>query len=116
MAYPKDFVASSIEFQLNSEDAGFSTTPEVIDYYTRRIIAFTNNHIMRMPFDNTIEDWMGFDPSNPTKSDATVSSGYTLVHAEKIAEREEEPQMELSDWFDTYDNTGVNGTFIETNV
>ena len=116
LAYPKDFVASSMEIQTNSDDAGFSTTPEVIDYYTRRIISFVNNHIARMPFDNTIEDWLGFDPANPTRSDATVSSGYTLVHAEKIAEQEEEPQMSLSDWFDTYDNSGVNGNFIPTNV
>ena len=64
-----------------------------------------------MPFDNTIEDWLGFDPTNPTKSDATVSSGFTLAHAEKKSEVEEAPTHSLSEWFDTYDNSGVTSQF-----
>lgn len=111
LAYPKDFVGSSMDIQVSSEDAGWSTTPEVIDYYTRRIITFINTRIQMMPFDNTIEDWLGFDPTNPTKSDATVSSGFTLAHAEKKAEAEEAPVHKLEEWFDTYDNSGVTSQF-----
>jgi hypothetical protein len=113
LAYPKDFISSTVDLQVNSDDAGYASTSEVIDYYTRRLIAFINNHIDRMPFDNTIEDWLNFDSANPTKSDATVSSGFTLVHAEKIAEVEEKPEGTLSDWFETYDNSGQNGTFAQ---
>lgn len=111
LAYPKDFISSTVELQVNSDDAGYASTSEVIDYYTRRLIAFINNHIDRMPFDNTIEDWLNFDSANPTKSDATVSSGFTLVHAEKIAEVDQPIEGGLSDWFETYDNSGQNGIF-----
>lgn len=113
LAYPKDFISSTVDLQVNSDDAGYASTSEVIDYYTRRLIAFINNHIDRMPFDNTIEDWLNFDSTNPTKSDATVSSGFTLVHAEKIAEVEQPTEGGLSDWFETYDNSSVNGTFAQ---
>lgn len=113
LAYPKDFISSTVELQVNSDDAGYASTSEVIDYYTRRLISFINNHTDRMPFDNTIEDWLNFDSSNPTKSDATVSSGFTLVHAEKIAEVEQPVEGGLSDWFETYDNSGQNGRFTQ---
>lgn len=113
LAYPRDFIASPVDIQIKSDDAGYASTSEVIDYYTRRLISFINNHIDRMPFDNTIEDWLNFDSTNPTKSDATVSSGFTLVHAEKIAEIEQMVEGGLSDWFETYDNSTVNGRFTE---
>lgn len=113
LAYPRDFISSTVELQVNSDDAGYASTSEVIDYYTRRLIAFINNHIDRMPFDNTIEDWLNFDSTNPTKSDATVSSGFALVHAEKIAEIEQPIEGGLSDWFETYDNSGQNGRFAQ---
>lgn len=111
LAYPKDFVSSTVDLQITSDDAGYASTSEVIDYYTRRLIAFINTHIGRMPFDNTIEDWLNFDSTNPTKSDATVSSGFTLVHAEKITELEQQSEGELSEWFETYDNSSLNGIF-----
>lgn len=113
LAYPRDFISSTVELQVNSDDAGYASTSEVIDYYTRRLISFINNHIDRMPFDNTIEDWLNFDSTNPTKSDATVSSGFALVHAEKIAEIEQPVEGGLSDWFETYDNSGQNGRFAQ---
>ncbi len=116
LAYPKDFVASSSDIQTNSDDAGYASTTEVIDYYVRRLIAFINRHIGRMPFDDTIEDWMNFDSTNPTPSHATVSSGFCLIHAEKIAEKEEVPEGSIEDWFDEFDNSGYNGTFREKSV
>lgn len=114
MAYPQAFISSGTDIQTNSPEAGYASTPEVIDSYVRRIIPFINNHLDRMPFDNTIEDWMNFDSSNPSPSHLTVSSGFALLHAEKIAERDEKPSQSISDWFDGFDNRGVNGTFEET--
>ena len=66
-----------------------------------------------MPFDNAIEDWLNFDSTNPTESDATVSSGFTLVHAEKIAEIEQPTEGGIGDWFERYDNSGQNGIFAQ---
>lgn len=116
MYYPKNAIDDGLDIQKNSDDAGLASTTEVIDHYVRSLIAFINKHIDRMPFDDTIEDWMSFDSSNPTPSHATVSSGFTLVHAEKKAEIEEKSEGTLEDWFDSYDNSGVNGTFAERSL
>jgi len=109
--YPQDASEIGLDVQGRSDDAGLASTPEVINYYTTRIIQFINRHINRMPFDNTIEDWLDFDPTNPTKSDLTVSSGFTLIHAEKVGKYEEPPSEKISDWFESYDNSGKNGIF-----
>jgi hypothetical protein len=117
LAYPKQFIESGLVIQTQSDDAGYASSPEVIDYYTRRLITYINQHIMRCPFDNTIEDWLNFDSTNPTKFDATVSSGFTLVHAEKIAENpNDQPEETLDDWFERADNSGTVGTFVETQI
>ena len=112
--YPQDSSELGLDVQGKSDDAGLASTPEVINYYTTRIIQFINRHINRMPFDNTIEDWLDFDPTNPTKSDLTVSSGFTLVHAEKVGKYEEPPSEKISDWFESYDNDGISGKFAQT--
>ncbi len=115
LAYPSEFVQGvGIDVQVESEDAGLASTPEVIDYYTRRTIPYINLDIDRCPFDNTIEDWMNFDPSNPTKSHLTVSAGFGLVHAEKIIQSTAPPESAIQDWFDSYDNSGENGIFART--
>lgn len=113
LAYPKEFYSSGSDIQVKSDDAGYASTGEVIDYYVRRLITFINENVDRMPFDDTIEDWMNFDPSNPTPSHLTVSSGFVLVHAEKTTLVEEKAESTISDWFDTFDNRGVNGIFEE---
>lgn len=115
LAYPREFIGGfPIETQSKSDDAGMASTPEVIDYYTKRLIPFINKDIMRMPFDLTIEDWSLFDSLSPTKSHLTVSSGFALVHAEKIAEQERPMESKLSDWFDEADNSGVTGVLIDS--
>lgn len=113
LAYPRDFIMSGIDFQTNTDDAGYASSPEVINHYTVRIIKYINEHIKRMPFDCTIEDWLNFDSTNPTKSDATVSSGFTLVHAEKVAEKNDEPEDSLESWFDAASNEGTTGRWLE---
>jgi hypothetical protein len=107
--YPNKVTFEGPRLQNKSDDAGLAATPEVIDYYTKRIIPQINKHIAYMPFDNTIEDWMNFDSTNPTKSHLTVSSGFCLVHAEVLAENEEEPDESIEDYFDVYDNAGITG-------
>lgn len=111
LTYPRDMIMSTMgDIQINSDDAGYASTPEVIDAYTRRLIKFINEHIDRMVFDNTIEDWMGFDSTNPTKSHMTVSSGFDLIHAERVGEKPEtESEDRANNWFDTADNSGVTG-------
>lgn len=122
MWYPKDDIIEEAEdgetlsVQQNSNEAGYAQTKEVTNYYTIRIMQFINEHINRMPFDETIKSWMNFDPKKPTKYDASVSSGMTLVHAEKKAEieRPSEGEAGWGDWFDQFDNSGEVGTFVDT--
>lgn len=99
----------------NQDDPGFSTTAEVIDQYTRRIITFINEHIQRMPFDRTIESWLNFDPSDTRVSDATVSSGFTLVALENKPREQETVEEDINDWFDVYDNSGTIGRTVDIN-
>lgn len=118
--YPKDDIANeiledgeSLSVQQNSDEGGLAQTTEVTNYYTMRLQQYINKHVHRCPFDNTIENWMNFDPLNPTIYDATVSSGMTLVHAEKKSEIERPSEGSINDWFDTYDNSGESGRFAD---
>lgn len=114
LAYQAKFVQgeTGLNVQAQSDEAGLASTPEVIDYYTKRIIPFINKDIDRMPFDDTIEDWLDFDSLKPTKSHLTVSAGFTLVHNEKVVHEQSQAAEKLSDWFDTFENEGVTGNFI----
>jgi len=111
--YPKNALLDGLDIQKTSDDAGLASTSEVIDHYVRSLISFINEHCDRMPFDDTIEDWMAFDSTNPTPSHATVSSGFALIHAEKKGEVERESEGSIEDWFPTYDNSGLNARFAE---
>lgn len=113
LAYPKDFIEGiGLEVQTDSTDAGYSSTTEVINEYTSKLITFINEHGMRMPFDRTIEDWMNFDPNKITQHDPTVSSGFALIHSWKVHKEEAPVESNLSEWFDTVDNTGTVGVYI----
>lgn len=117
LAYPSDFIEGvGMDVQTESEDAGYASTAEVIDYYCRRIIPYINLDIGRCPFDNTIEDFLSFDPTNPTKSHLTVSAGFGLVHSEKTSRETKIPESPLSEWFDTFDNSGEIGKFAGENA
>ncbi len=114
--YPKNALLDGLDIQKTSDDAGLASTSEVIDHYVRSLIAFINKHCDRMPFDDTLDDWMNFDSTNPTPSHATVSSGFTLIHAEKKGEVERESEGTIDEWFDTFDNSGINGRFAESST
>ncbi len=113
LAYPNDFVDGiGLDVQGDSTDAGFSSTTEVINEYTSKLITFINEHAHRMPFDNTIEDWLNFDPNKVTKHDPTVSSGFALIHAWKIHKEEVVLESSIDDYFDRADNSGSVGVLI----
>lgn len=115
LSYPRDFINApeGTTAQEDSDDAGYASTPEMINHYTSTTIPFINDHIHRMPFDDTIEDWMNFDSLAPTKYDAAVSASFCLVHALKIAEKPESEKQSLNQWFDAVDNSGRVGKFAD---
>ncbi|HDZ13967.1 hypothetical protein LCGC14_0641770 [marine sediment metagenome] len=110
LLYRRDFPDIDVGSQ---DDSGFSSVPEVIDNYTRRLISFINRHVMRMPFERTLQSWLDFDPANTTKYDATVSSGFTLIAQEFKAERDDgNYEQDINDWFDTYRRDGAASILI----
>lgn len=112
LTYPGDF--KGLMLNRNSDDAGFATTPEVIDAFIRRLITFTNEHCHRMPFDNTLEDWRDCDISNLRAHDPTVSSGFVLLHSERQVDNDDEkPKENVGEFFDIYDNEGMNARELE---
>ena len=119
LSYPKEWIQYDPEqvlptSKVNEEDAGLAASKLVIDFYTKQIIPYINDHIGRCPFDETIEDWLKFDPLSPTTSHMTVSSGFALMHATKKAELEDKPpEGSIYDWFDEADNSGMSGVLID---
>lgn len=110
LMYPKHFIEVATGSQ---DDPGMSSTNEVIDSYTRRLITFINEHCHRMPFDRTLESWLNFNPAETTTQDPTVSSGFTLIATEKKVVEEDEEGDDADDWMDMYDNSGEMGRRVD---
>ena len=56
------------------------------------------------PFDETLNDWLRFDPANRTAFDATISSGMCLMacNKEKYKPKVEKPKREVKGFFKKY--------------
>ena len=68
-----------------------------------------------MPFDDTIRDWMKFDPSNRTAFDATISSGLAIMGTEKekyVPKRKKTEAKKYVPLLKKYSTKGDIGTFI----
>lgn len=68
-----------------------------------------------MPFEETIRDWMKFDPSNRTAFDATISSGLAIMGTEKekyIPQRKKTEPKKYVPLLKKYSTKGDIGTFI----
>lgn len=62
-----------------------------------------------MPFNNTLKDWLGFDPDDRTKYDATISSGLAIMacQIEKYkGSKKKKSTRNISGLIKTYRNTG----------
>jgi hypothetical protein len=69
-----------------------SNSQDVIDQHAQAIEAYIEDYVGfnpetgdygRMYFDRTLEDWIGYDISDRTKSDLTIASGLALLGAQK---------------------------------
>lgn len=68
-----------------------------------------------MPFEETIRDWMKFDPSNRTAFDATISSGLAIMGTEKekyVPQRKKTEPKKYVPLLKKYSTKGDIGTFI----
>lgn len=86
---------------------GHSTAPEGIKYRPE-------GEIGEMPFNDTIQDWMKFNPSARTAHDATISSGLAIMGCNreryKPAAKKSDPKKNRS-ILRTYSNNGATSTF-----
>jgi hypothetical protein len=86
---------------------GVSTAPDGIKYRPE-------GEIGDMPFNDTIQDWMKFNPNARTAHDATVSSGLAIMGCNK---EKYVPRAKINDAkknrsiIRTYDNKGITSTF-----
>ena len=63
-------------------------------------------------FEETLKDWIAFDPDNRTEYDATISSGLAIMacQSEKYRPKKKSKGMKnLKGWLKKYDNTGDIG-------
>ena len=66
----------------------------------------------KMPFTETLKDWLGFDPDNRTAYDATVSSGLAIMACQTErykGEKKKKPKRNLKSYVQVFDNTGQTG-------
>ena len=70
------------------------------------------------PFDETLKDWIGFDPNNRTKYDATISSGLAIMACQTEKYKGEAPKKDpnkLKGLIKKYNNKGNLGQLIRSN-
>ncbi len=66
-----------------------------------------------MPFNKTLIDWGGFDISNRTKYDASISSGLAIMATQKNLYLPEMKKSKISIKFAKYDNAGTFSKIIQ---
>ena len=79
-----------------------------IESYIQDYVGLKEDKYGDMYFQNTLEDWAGFNINNRTKHDATISSGLAIMACNKNRYRPV-PNIQMKTYdlgIKTYDNTG----------
>ena len=80
-----------------------SNSQDVIQSHAQAIEAYIHDHVGenydsgdygKMYFNRTLEDWIGFQITNRTKFDLTISSGLALLAAQKVKQK---PRADFTD-------------------
>lgn len=69
-----------------------------------------------MPFDETLQDWLKFDPSKRTEYDATISSGMCIMACQTEKYRgktKERKRSNVSNYVRKYNNKGDVGQIVK---
>jgi hypothetical protein len=64
------------------------------------------------PFDETLDDWLNFDPDKRTEYDATISSGLAIMACQTEKYKGKAPQntkISVGDLFKKYNHQGQIG-------
>ena len=88
-----------------------SNSQDIIQAHAHAIEAYIHNHvgmhretgdIGKMYFNDTLEDWIGFNINNRTKFDLTISSGLALLAAQKSKPKKKQSNFAEKKFFRRY--------------
>lgn len=91
----------------SSEDMKQLHAAAVEGYINKHIGLKEDNTYNIMPFDRTLLDWAGFDISNRTKFDATISSGLAIIANQRHMYLAHKEVKKSTIKIVRYDNTGI---------
>ena len=88
-----------------------SNSQDVIQAHAHAIEAYIHDHvginrdtgeIGDMYFNDTLEDWIGFDINNRTRFDLTISAGLALLAAQKVKQKQKKSNFNEKKFFRRY--------------
>ncbi len=110
MDRPKHLLSTSAKVNVKTKGIP-SNSVDVIQSHAQAIEAYIHDHVGvnretgemgKMYFNKTMEDWIGYDISNRTKFDLTISSGLALLAAQKVKPKEVQSNFDEKVFFRRY--------------
>ena len=110
MDRPKHLFAANTNVKVKTKGIP-SNSVDVIQSHAQAIEAYIHDHVGvnretgevgSMYFNRTLEDWIGYDISNRTKFDLTISSGLALLAAQKVKQKKKESNFSEKRFFRRY--------------
>lgn len=96
----------------SQDTEGIPASRQMIQQYTDKLQTFVQFHGHRIKFRRLVVDLLGFDPNEPTKFDAAVAGGFTLIANEKPMPKKREV-IEGQGIVPTYNNKGNRSVLIK---
>lgn len=99
----------------NSEDMKQAHAAAIESYIDNHVGRMENGEYGIMPFNRTLEDWVGFDINKRTKYDASISSGLAIMACNKNKYHPSIPRevKKVSFGFAKYNNKGLRSEIIK---
>ena len=110
MARPQHLLAANSKVNVKTKGIP-SNSQDVIQAHAHAIEAYIHDHvglnredgeIGNMYFNDTLEDWIGFDINNRTRFDLTISSGLALLAAQKVKPKQPKSNFNEKKFFRRY--------------
>ena len=96
----------------NSQDVIQSHAQAIEDYIHQYVGSSEDGSIGVMPFNRTLEDWVGFKINDRTKYDLSISSGLALLAAQKVDKEKPKSTFNEKEFFRSYKYNGIGGPSI----
>ena len=90
----------------NSQDVIHAHAQSIEDYIHQYVGSNEAGEMGSMPFNRTLEDWIGFKIDKRTKYDLSISSGLALLAAQKSEKKKPKSNFEEKQFFRRYKYDG----------